>query len=68
VTEAGAGAVTSREGTWVTAVRTLILAGGHEVGRAPWSEFDRGGRFAAMERRELRVRDLRSFVGSLDGR
>jgi pimeloyl-ACP methyl ester carboxylesterase len=33
-----------------------------------WSEFDRGGHFAAMEQPELYVGDLRTFVGSLDGR
>jgi hypothetical protein len=32
------------------------------------SEFDRGGQFAAMEQPELYVGDLRTFVGSLDGR
>jgi microsomal epoxide hydrolase len=27
-----------------------------------WSEFDRGGHFAAMEEPDLLVRDIRSFV------
>jgi hypothetical protein len=50
------------------AVQTLILAGRHEVGKPHWSEFDRDGHFAAMEQPELYVGDLRTFVGSLDGR
>jgi hypothetical protein len=58
----------SREGTRVKAVQTLILAGRHEVGKPHWSEFDRGGHFAAMEQPELYVGDLRTFVRSLDGR
>jgi epoxide hydrolase len=33
-----------------------------------WSGFDRGGHFTAMEQPELYVGDLRTFVGSLDGR
>lgn len=31
-----------------------------------WSEFDRGGHFAAVEEPDLLVRDIRSFFGSLD--
>jgi hypothetical protein len=58
----------SPEGTRVKAVQTLILAGRHEVGKPHWPEFDRGGHFAAMEQPELYVGDLRTFVGSLDGR
>jgi hypothetical protein len=50
------------------AVQTLILAGRHEAGKPHWSEFDRGGHFAATEQPELYVGDLLTFVGSLDGR
>jgi hypothetical protein len=30
-----------------------------------WSEFDRGGHFAAMEQPDLFVRDLRSFAHAM---
>jgi pimeloyl-ACP methyl ester carboxylesterase len=30
-----------------------------------WSEFDRGGHFAAMEEPDLLVQDIRKFFGSL---
>ena len=35
----------------------------HEI--AHWSEFDRGGHFAAMEAPELLVGDVRDFFRSL---
>jgi pimeloyl-ACP methyl ester carboxylesterase len=38
-----------------------------DVNIVHWSEFDRGGHFAAMEQPELLVGDLRAFFGALPG-
>ena len=47
------------------AVRSL-LERGHRI--VHWSEFDRGGHFAAMEAPDLLVQDLRDFFRPLRGR
>jgi hypothetical protein len=58
----------SPEGTRVKAVQTLILADRHEGGKASLVGVRPGGHIAAMEQPGLYVLDLRTFVGSLDGR